>query len=555
MKERKVCFKKGNLSIFLLLIIVVFVIGGSISLVETASYALMQKNAEVYGDFHGIIFAISENAMETVEQSPYVTDHAYIYSYGIYELPESQVEISLGTYDEKAWEMSHIQLIEGRMPQSAEEIALEERWKTDMGWKTGDTVTIDTGEEEKQFTICGWINNYRLLWARSQPGVLNKQLPTGLLGKDALPLKMRHVMLDFVRTNRTDSSENIFHSLTFSLEVDRYLSQASYYNSAVYTNGGGSRFYEFRMTTMAVLVIASLVAIYGVLMRRIREYRLQDISAKQLLLSVGGAIFGGALTGLLMHQLLSPLCKSLLGYEIPLFGSWWIALVLAVCSFGLTILEYRRQQSRKMLTELLGRHIPKDAKTLGESRWRRSRRTTLAVCAVVALLAMLLSGQTLHLEVNDYGLNWEAPVVTAGEFPEIPRFDINMHYGLGDEIMIILQVLRVVTFLFAAILSMIGVYHIYMEYVHQDAHAFRALCDRSASLRMLRKELLRFLLLGTVCAVVLCRIMVVLTSGGGIPHFMQELLYALPGIAVAFVIGAGFLMWTAHRANKYIWKE
>ena len=112
-----------------------------------------------------------------------------------------------------------------------------------------------------------------------------------------------------------------------------------------------------------------------------------------------------------------------------------------------------------------------------------------------------------------------------------------------------------VTFLFAAILSMIGVYHIYMEYVHQDAHAFRALCDRSASLRMLRKELLRFLLLGTVCAVVLCRIMVVLTSGGGIPHFMQELLYALPGIAVAFVIGAGFLMWTAHRANKYIWKE
>jgi len=424
-----------------------------------------------------------------------------------------------------------------------------------MGWKTGDTVTIDTGEEEKQFTICGWINNYRLLWARSQPGVLNKQLPTGLLGKDALPLKMRHVMLDFVRTNRTDSSENIFHSLTFSLEVDRYLSQASYYNSAVYTNGGGSRFYEFRMTTMAVLVIASLVAIYGVLMRRIREYRLQDISAKQLLLSVGGAIFGGALTGLLMHQLLSPFCKALLGYELPLFGGWWIALVLAVCSFGLTILEYRRQQSRKMLTELLGRHIPKDAKTLGESRWRRSRRTTLAVCAVVALLAMLLSGQTLHLEVNDYGLNWEAPVVTAGEFPEIPRFDINMHYGLGDEIMIILQVLRVVTFLFAAILSMIGVYHIYMEYVHQDAHAFRALCDRSASLRMLRKELLRFLLLSTVCAVVLCRIMVVLTSGGGIPHFMQELLYALPGIAVAFVIGAGFLMWTAHRANKYIWKE
>ena len=68
MKERKVCFKKGNLSIFLLLIIVVFVIGGSISLVETASYALMQKNAEVYGDFHGIIFAISERAMETVEQ-------------------------------------------------------------------------------------------------------------------------------------------------------------------------------------------------------------------------------------------------------------------------------------------------------------------------------------------------------------------------------------------------------------------------------------------------------------------------------------------------------
>lgn len=548
-------FLKENLSIFLLLLIAVFVIGGSTSLVETASYALMQKNAEVYGDFHGIIFAISERAMETVEQSPYVTDYAYIYSYGVYELPKTKIEISLGTYDEKAWEMSHIQLVEGRMPQSAEEIVLEERWKTDMGWKTGDTFTINTGEAEEKFTICGWINNYRLLWARSQPGVLNKQLPTGLLGKDALPLKMRHVMLDFVRTNRTDSSENIFHSLTFSLEVDRYLSQAAYYNSAVYTNGGGSRFYEFRMTTMAVLVITSLVAIYGVLMRRIRECREQDIPAKQLLLSVGGAIFGGAFAGLLMHQLLSPFCKALLGYELPLFGGWWIALVLAVCSFGLTILEYRRQQSRKMLTELLGRHIPKDTQTLRESRWRRSRRTTLAVCAIAALLAMLLSGQTLHLEVNDYGLNWEAPIVTAGEFPEIPRFDMNMHYGLGDEIMIILQVLRVVTFLFAAILSMIGVYHIYMEYVHQDAHAFRALCDRSASLRMLRRELLRFLLLSTACAVVLCRIMVALTSGGGIPHFMQELLYALPGIAVAFVIGAGFLMWTAHRANKYIWKE
>ena len=548
-------FLKENLSIFLLLLIAVFVIGGSTSLVETASYALMQKNAEIYGDFHGIIFAISERAMETVEQSPYVTDYAYIYSYGVYELPKTQIEISLGTYDEKAWEMSHIQLVEGRMPQSADEIVLEERWKTDMGWKTGDTFTINTGEAEEKFTICGWINNYRILWSRSQPGILNKQLPTGLVGKDALPLKLRHVMLKLVRTNRTDSSENTFNSLTFSLEVERYFSQAAYYNSAVYTNGGGSRFYEFRMTTMAVLVITSLVAIYGVLMRRIRKCREQDVPIKQLLLHMGGAIFGGAFAGLLMHQLLSPFCKALLGYELPLFGGWWIALVLAVCSFGLTILEYRRQQSRKMLTELLGRHIPKDTQTLRESRWRRSRRTTLAVCAVVALLAMLLSGQTLHLEVNDYGLNWEAPVVTAGEFPEIPRFDSNMHYGLGDEIMIILQVLRVVTFLFAAILSMIGVYHIYMEYVHQDAHAFRALCDRSASLRMLRKELLRFLLLSTVCAVVLCRIMVALTSGGGIPHFMQELLYALPGIAVAFVIGAGFLMWTAHRANKYIWKE
>lgn len=548
-------FLKENLSIFLLLLIAVFVIGGSISLVETASYALMQKNAEIYGDFHGVIFAISKRAVETVEQSPYVTDYAYIYSYGIYELPESQVEISLGTYDEKAWEMSHIQLVEGRMPQSADEIVLEERWKTDMGWKTGDTVTINTGEAEEKFTICGWINNYRILWSRSQSGILNKQLPTGLLGKDALPLKTRHVMLKLVRTNRTDSSENTFGSLLFALEVDRILSQQAYYNSAVYTNGGGNRFYEFRMATMAVLVITSLVAIYGVLMRRIRKCREQDVPIKQLLLHMGGAIFGGAFAGLLMHQLLNPFCKALLGYELPLFGGWWIALVLAVCSFGLTILEYRRQQSRKMLTELLGRHIPKDTQTLGESRWRRSRRTTLAVCAVVTLLAMLLSGQVLHLEVNDYGLHWEAPVVTAGEFPEIPRFDMNMHYGMGDEIMVILQVLRAVTFFFAAVLSMVGVYHIYMEYVHQDAHAFRALCDRAASLKMLRKELLRFLLLSTACAAALCKITVALTSGGGIPHFMQELLYALPGIAVAFVIGAGFLMWTAHRANKYIWKE
>ena len=548
-------FLKENLSIFLLLLIAVFVIGGSTSLVETASYALMQKNAEIYGDFHGIIMDMSEEERITVETSSFVSEYAYIYSYGVYELPKTKIEISLGTYDEKAWEMSHIQLVEGRMPQSADEIVLEERWKTDMGWKTGDTVTINTGEAEEKFTICGWINNYRILWSRSQPGEVKKDLPTGLLMKDVLPVKRQHVMLCLVQTSRTNSSENSYFSLVYALQKDSFMGRETYYNSAVYTNGGGSRFYEFRMTTMAVLVITSLVAIYGVLMRRIRKCREQDVPIKQLLLHMGGAIFGGAFVGLLMHQLLSPFCKALLGYELPLFGGWWIALVLAVCSFGLTILEYRRQQSRKMLTELLGRHIPKDTQTLRESRWRRSRRTTLAVCAVVGLLATLLSGQVLHLEVYDYGLNWKAPVVTAGEFPEIPRFDMNMHYGMGDEIMIILQVLRAVTFFFAAILSMIGVYHIYMEYVHQDAHAFRALCDRSASLRMLRKELLRFLLLSTACAVVLCRIMVALTSGGGIPHFMQELLYALPGIAVAFVIGAGFLMWTAHRANKYIWKE
>ncbi len=83
--------------------------------------------------------------------------------------------------DETALELGRLNTVEGRFPEAADEIVLQESWKARLeGVEVGDTLTLLTETGERDYIVSGFLENYTSSgWTRMIP-LLVRKLPAAL---------------------------------------------------------------------------------------------------------------------------------------------------------------------------------------------------------------------------------------------------------------------------------------------------------------------------------------------------------------------------------------
>ena len=129
-----------------------------ISAVSTfcASFTELMRNEAIAenGNWHAMVSEVRMRDVPTFESSKLVDKFSLSSEVGYAKLPDSKNTskpyLFIRQFDEKSAQSFPIELLEGRMPQNDQELALPEHLKTNGGvnYKIGDTLTLDIGKRE-----------------------------------------------------------------------------------------------------------------------------------------------------------------------------------------------------------------------------------------------------------------------------------------------------------------------------------------------------------------------------------------------------------------------
>lgn len=81
--------------------------------------------AEQLGIYHGIVFDITEEQKQRLEENPVIARMGIIRNFGNYRLDYTEQTLTVGNFDEEAMALGAISVTQGRLPESSDEIALE----------------------------------------------------------------------------------------------------------------------------------------------------------------------------------------------------------------------------------------------------------------------------------------------------------------------------------------------------------------------------------------------------------------------------------------------
>ncbi len=109
--------------------------------------------------------------------------------YGDLQVVGMDPSISVGNFDETALELGRLNTVEGRFPEAADEIVLQESWKARLeGLEVGDTLTLLTEKGERDYIVSGFLENYTQLWVdEDDPNYLVRKLPAALVSLEGAP--------------------------------------------------------------------------------------------------------------------------------------------------------------------------------------------------------------------------------------------------------------------------------------------------------------------------------------------------------------------------------
>ena len=106
---------------------------------------------------------MSEQQVQALQQAEEIESLGLFYNYGSYSLLGAAYKMTLGYYDETAFSLASLSVLEGRLPEASNEIALEEHFQYQFSEKLtiGSRLRIETQDGEKEFEVCGFIKDYR----------------------------------------------------------------------------------------------------------------------------------------------------------------------------------------------------------------------------------------------------------------------------------------------------------------------------------------------------------------------------------------------------------
>ncbi len=351
-------YRKKSTALMILLMGFVFFLMGSVpALFSEQDHIWFQAEAGFRGAFDGIFFDLSARQRESLFSGGKIQSGGLISHYGAYEVSETGREITLGSMDKTAIQLGRIDAVEGRLPQTAGEIALEEMWRARLpkGTGIGSTLHIQTAGGEKAYTLCGFIENYTEAWAEGlnvNPSI--KNLPHALIGEGGAPggVVQTDALISFQRLGEMEDTSRFLDDLQRSLELDT--EQVSF-NELLYNRVPPDyRTFQsvFIMAILAGVVTVSYISLsyyvesYGEVARKLFINGAREKDTLRLLLVWTGLLAAGALVlDAAFHALFSALTQQNLGVgiDIPLWNARWAILLALFGLFSLTIWFHKRK--------------------------------------------------------------------------------------------------------------------------------------------------------------------------------------------------------------------
>ena len=152
------------LALSLALILTVF------PLFDSVIDGIAATGAAKYGKHDSIVYNLSEEQLSALRKNLLARKVGVLETYGSWTLAGTTQagSITIGSFDETAWQLGCIPILDGRLPERTDEIALEQNVRFRLGreFAVGDSLTLEQGGATRTFTVCGILANYTNNWTR-----------------------------------------------------------------------------------------------------------------------------------------------------------------------------------------------------------------------------------------------------------------------------------------------------------------------------------------------------------------------------------------------------
>lgn len=230
------------------------------------SSAVMNQRKNIYGEWEYGLVNMDAGSQSLIEDHPFIESKGKIQIYGV--LAGSYMDnkqANIGMMDQTAWNLGHLQMLKGRLPENEQEIAMESGMLTALGYQgePGEKITLNivtTTEYQNDmvgkaytYTLCGVIKDYQVNW-----DICNRnRFPTGIVTKAGAerigsPLES-HMLI------RADKGDSVYEDLKKSDKLTCGMEENAKWNQDV---GKQMPYIGFLQAIRVVIAVAAACVLY-----------------------------------------------------------------------------------------------------------------------------------------------------------------------------------------------------------------------------------------------------------------------------------------------------
>lgn len=228
--------------------------------------AVKNQRKNIYGEWEYGLVNMDADSQTLIEDHPFIESRGKIQIYGV--LAGSYMDnkqANIGTMDQTAWNLGHLQMLKGCLPENEQEIAMESGMLTALGYQgePGEKITLnilttteyqnDMDGKAYTYTLCGVIKDYQVNW-----DICNRnRFPTGIVteaGAERIGSPLESHMLI-----RADKGESVYEDLKKSDKLTCGMEENAKWNQDVVKQ---MPYIGFLQAIRVVIAVAAACVLY-----------------------------------------------------------------------------------------------------------------------------------------------------------------------------------------------------------------------------------------------------------------------------------------------------
>lgn len=202
----------------------------TVATASSIAFTMDNNSKNSYGDFDFQATTNSKEIADTLKENSYVSQAGIMQIAGTFQSESALGEMYIGAVDKAVAELGRLKLSAGKLPESDNEIALEQNTLIYMGMgdsavnnTLGDTIsmnikTADNKTISKTYTICGILENYSTIWEKSVWAQSSIYADAIITQAEAESISTKQNYITLIKTN-----ENIFSLIENSYTIENSL--------------------------------------------------------------------------------------------------------------------------------------------------------------------------------------------------------------------------------------------------------------------------------------------------------------------------------------------